>query len=195
MCSEDDNSSDAFQQLDMVDEHVLTGDCSSFEFNGRPGTPRFSSPYRDPSIMRVYRPSPPFSSLYRQWRLTSMLTLMPQMSRLSLQRTYVFGFGSRSFNDYAGGFDGVHVAGGLLSILQAKQSPRLTQIHPVFHVSLPTVHFRGPDSTLIMPLPTTLDDGRPVSVPVAIHEHRQVLRHGVLEEQSVGAMEWHGRPI
>nr|GLL22224.1 uncharacterized protein LOC112097934 [Ipomoea trifida] len=40
MCSEDDNSSDAFQQLDMVDEHVLTGDCSSLNSMAGPGTPR-----------------------------------------------------------------------------------------------------------------------------------------------------------
>ncbi|XP_031099869.1 uncharacterized protein LOC116004076 [Ipomoea triloba] len=62
------------------------------------------------------------------------------------------------------------------------QLPDHVQIHPVFHVSL-LRPFRGPDSTTIAPLPATLNDGRLVSIPIAIREHRQVLRHGVLEEQ------------
>nr|GMD11949.1 Transposon Ty3-G Gag-Pol polyprotein [Ipomoea batatas] len=40
MCSEDDNSSDVLQQLDEIDEQVLTGDCSSLNSMAGPGTPR-----------------------------------------------------------------------------------------------------------------------------------------------------------
>nr|GLL27473.1 uncharacterized protein LOC112097934 [Ipomoea trifida] len=39
MCSEDDNSSDVLQQLDEIDEQVLTGDCSSLNSMAGPGTP------------------------------------------------------------------------------------------------------------------------------------------------------------
>nr|GMD03902.1 Retrotransposable element Tf2 [Ipomoea batatas] len=244
------NSSDAFQQLDMVDEHVLTGDCSSLN-SMADLVPRVLFALQGPSIMRVYRPSPPFrvyigngDSLqcshscpdvhyhykdicFRRYypfarrTITTLNTesddvhscfelspvppeestalsstqwpddIPPEILTILQQHALIFGHSlARRFNQklacrYYGPFPVLERIGAVAYRLQL---PDHVQIHPVFHVSL-LRPFRGPDSTLIMPLPTTLDDGRPVSVPVAIHEHRQVLRHGVLEEQSVGAME------
>nr|GMD03901.1 Retrotransposable element Tf2 [Ipomoea batatas] len=156
MCSEDDNSSDAFQQLDMVDEHVLTGDCSSLNSMAGPGRywyPAFSffrltGSIHNASLQDLGRVIHDYAgvSMEFMWQEVTIHLQGEQSPRLT-QHSLARRFNTKTCMSLLRPFPVLERIGAVAYRLQLPDHGADT---PQCFMYLCYVHFRGPDSTLIM---------------------------------------------